>query len=318
MKNKINLLIIIFITISFTSFSQFSIDVYSGYNYSNTDYIMPDKFDYSDDKTYYSDTPYDTIYSFYYPDSILGIRYIIREHYSDTASTKHNFAKDYLYGANISYSYAKSFRTGVSFESYGSSFNNPDFTVTITEQRYGNDDELFYYDGIICNFNYKVSSIILTQSFLLKYNKISFNLNAGFICNYSLFEYDYEDRIISYYNAIHSPREYDKTYNVSKSYSGFSPGFRTSMGLSFDMFKNVSVFGTFGYTFLNLKFQKGILLVDDYLTYDYSDVIEGYQVPVLPQPIEKSDIPFGKIDYSSWNFRIGLRYTFGKKEKSVE
>ena len=150
------------------------------------------------------------------------------------------------------------------------------------------------------------------QSFFLKYNDFMFFTDVAFLLNYSHFQYEVESRSIGYYNATHSPREYDNTDYVSKSYSGFSPGFRASMGLSYVLFQNVSVFGSFGYTVASLKFQKGTLLVDDYLTYDYSDIIEDYEIPVLPQPIAKSNIPFGKINYNSWNFRLGIRYTFGK------
>jgi hypothetical protein len=34
-----------------------------------------------------------------------------------------------------------------------------------------------------------------------------------------------------------------------------------------------------------------------------------------PEEIAPENIPFGKINYNSWNFRIGLRYTFGRKQE---
>ena len=48
--------------------------------------------------------------------------------------------------------------------------------------------------------------------------------------------------------------------------------------------------------------------------YEYTNSLGETQSESRPEPedIAPEDIPFGKINYNSWNFRLGLRYTFGK------
>lgn len=315
MINKRQILLVILIFSALVTSAQFSIDVYSGYNHSNNEYVLPIRFNYACYKTYYSDVPYDTIYSHTNPDSIIGIRYEVRYFYEDTGESKHNFASNYVYGINMFYQYASFFRTGLLIEKHGFEQQASSFSITNTEQRFDKYDQLFYSDGVVYDFIYNVLSTSLIQSFCYTRNRFVFNVDIGLNTYYSIMEYDGLYQYKSVYNEWYMYSDYDYSYDVKRRYQGWSFGFRTSIGASFRIYDNIAFFGSIGYTWANLEFQNGVTLVDDFLQVDLSDIYDDYEIPELPQEIAPENIPFGKINYNSLNLRIGLRYTFGEKEK---
>jgi hypothetical protein len=97
-------------------------------------------------------------------------------------------------------------------------------------------------------------------------------------------------------------------------YWGYNYGFTTGMGVSYAFYKNISIFGNVGYTWANLEFKKGEMT--EY-HYSYTNSLgETYtEDKDAAEEIAPENIPFGKINYNSWNLRVGLRYTFVKFDK---
>ncbi len=100
-----------------------------------------------------------------------------------------------------------------------------------------------------------------------------------------------------------------KTFH--RKYSGYNFGFTSALGVSYNISKNISIFGNAGYTWAKLKLKKGLQM--DYY-YEYS--APSYSIidsKPEAQKIAPENNPFGNINYKSWNFSIGLRYTFIKE-----
>ena len=314
MINKIQILFAILILSAFTANAQFSIDIFYGYNYSNASYVMPQAYNYVNYQTYYSNIPIDTIINIQYPDTITNIIYeprlsIIEEKYSNQ-----NFATDYLYGLNINYKYASYFETGLSFEKVGLIGEQSCFEVTMKDERYDFNDIIFYYIRATHKFNYDVINASLIQSVLYSYKDFSFYANFGIKAYYTTLNHDFTYNVQSTENEMYGYNGYSINTSYSRKYSGYSFGFASGLGVSYLVYNNISVFVNVGYTWANLQFQKGQQM--DYY-YEHTNSLGETNTESKPEleEIAVEDIPFGAINYNSWNFRLGLCYTFQKNQK---
>lgn len=316
-------ILFIFLSLSSISIAQFSIDVYSGYNHSKKEYTLPSNFHYCNMVSYYSGNVRDTIYNAFGIEDSIIIRYEQISVVNDYGSTYHNFASNYIYGINLQYAYAKYFSTAISFEKHGFTRDASSISINLTDERFSHEcmceDSLIYavHDTVLMNSTIINSSF--TQSFYFPYKRFKVFADFGISAYYTFLDFIYSGHKFSVYHPIYNRKYiYDITSKIVKQYEGYSFGYKFAMGVSYNLCSNVSIFGSVGYTKANLHIRKGIFVSEDPPPPDYSYYDPDYVMPTYPHELSQDDIPFGKIDYSSWNFKIGLRYTFGKKEKSEE
>lgn len=313
-KNTLILTAVLILSV-FSLNAQFAIDVYYGYNYSNTDYVLPQAYNYVNYQTYFSDIPIDTIIIYHHPDTITRIVYESRSPIFERTHTKQNFATNHLYGLSVNYKYAGYFETGFSFEKIGISQQQSSFVVSIKDERYDFNDEVFYYKRATHEFNYDVINASLTQSIFYPYKRFSFYANFGLKTYYSRMHYHYTYNSKSIANEMYGYGDYSVQTLFYRKYSGYSFGFTTGLGISYNIYNDISVFVKTGYTWANIQFQKGQQM--DYYN-EYTNPLGKTNIESKPAPedIALEDFPFCKINYSSWDFRLGIRYTFGKSNVS--
>ena len=309
-KNKI--FTIILLMFSYSANAQFSIDVYSSFNYSKEKHAMPWTYDYFNYQTFFSNKPIDTIIIIYYPDTITRIKYEpSRPAILEDGHTFHNFIIDCFYGFSINYRYSNYFETGISFEKNGMIKRLSTFEITMRDERYDYNDELFYYEHGDHEFDYDIINVSLKQSFIYPYKNFNFYTNIGLKTYYTVLKHDCVGTTRSLGSEMYGYDTYSVDATFHKKYSGYNFGFTSALGVSYNISKNISIFGNAGYTWAKLKLKKGLQM--DYY-YEYSDPSHSI-INSKPeaQEIAPENNPFGNINYKSWNFSIGIRYTFVKK-----
>ncbi len=310
-KLKINL-ILLFIIVCKSSSAQFSIDVYSGYNHSKEEYKLP--FNRSRFISYYTGNIRDTMVNYF--DGTEFVIYEMQSVLSDNSLPTYNFTANYVYGLNIQYAYANYLKTGFSFETHGLHKNANSFIIERYTYKYSHEsmheDSLIYsYDGDI-DLSYNTFSASFIQTFCYPYKR--FNFYADFGVSFYNFILNYENIVYRKKHAHEYSRgdAFESNEKHNNRYEGHSFGIKTALGVSYELFDNISVFGSVGYAKANLQIRKGTYVSSEGLP-DLSDVIEDYEPPSFPMEIPDDRMPdFDIINYNSWNFRLGLRYTFGK------
>ena len=101
MTNKKIILLTILISLAISAKSQFSIDVYGGYNHSSEVYTLPEMYNVFQAEVHYGNTPIDTIYDYFYPDSIITIRYNILSNEFVYEPSVHNFTSGEVLGLSL-------------------------------------------------------------------------------------------------------------------------------------------------------------------------------------------------------------------------
>ncbi|MFO7790829.1 MAG: hypothetical protein R6V32_09675 [Bacteroidales bacterium] len=294
MNIKSYILSIILIFTAIAAQSQFFVDVYYGYNHSNEAFEIPDANSYTA-KKYYGN-PVDTFYHWTegMEDTAMIIDYNLLNMTREEHETKHDFYKHQLMGINVGYGFNKYIRLGFSYDYIGVnkfSFKriNDTYKYDTIERRYETNLEYSYY----------IHNLSLTFSFNYPLNRITPELIVGFNSSYSQIKHTIYDKSINYKD------NYENTYpETVKKYSGLGYGLQTALGVNYNFYKNLSIFGRLGYSWGNLRFTQGVM------TKYYSG---GQNIEVdLPKELDEDEIPFYKIPYSGFNVRIGLRYTFGE------
>ena len=309
-------LILLFVAMnSLATYSQFSIDIYSGYNHAKSTHEFPNNYNYNYHEAYYTGNVLDTIYG---SDTTI-FRYEMISDIFEHGVTAHSFTPKKILGINTAYTYFKFFRTGVSFEKHGITSSESYFSVDRYSHIYSH--ESMVADSIITFFeecidvNYQIYCASLIQSFIFPYKRLTFASNFEIVSNYYHIESIFSGNI----NSVEHPIYHSYSSNSSKIYkniySGKSIGFKTSLSIYLQLFNDISAFGNVGYSWSNLNFQKGQQMYYYYESANSFGVSESVSRPE-PQEIAVEDIPFGAINYNSWNFRLGLKYTFNSKQSN--
>jgi hypothetical protein len=311
MINKNAILFTILIGLAISARSQFSIDVYGGYNQSSEVYTLPVMYNVFQAEVHYGNTPIDTIYNSFYPDSIINVRYNILSNEFIYEPTAHNFASGEVLGLSMFYRYFNYFETGLSFEKSGITDKYRKFEILNFDNRFGYDERLFYYSHDSHYFKYDIYAASLTQKVLYPYKKISLSASFSLMSYYSLIKYSCIVETKSMKDEMYYYDFFEANLDKKHHYSGYSFGFRVGLGISYNFFKNLSVFTNVSLTKANLKFQERYLY--DYYSENVND--SGVYVTSQPDPAEINSrfVAFREMSYDSWSFRLGLRYTFGNK-----
>jgi hypothetical protein len=307
--------LLIFLTLfawSFTSYAQLSIDVYSGYNHSKSTYDFPNNYNYNYYEAYYTDNVLDTIYG---SDTTI-IRYEKISNIFEHGITTHSFTPKKILGINVDYTYLRFFKTGVSIEKHG--ITNSESNLNINRYSYIYSDESMITDSLITFFeefvgvNYRIYSASLIQSVIFPYKRFTLASNVGIATNFYQLTSTFNSNRYSIKHPLYQTYASSYSRNYENVYCGKSLSFKTSLSISFQLFDNISIFGNAGYSWGNLEFQKGQQM---YYYSEFTDPYGGIESVSRSEPVDiaADDIPFGKINYDSWNFRLGLRYTFKKQ-----
>jgi hypothetical protein len=315
MRLNSTLIILIFLSCSLFSFSQLSIDVYSGYNHSKRIDTLPNDYYYSCSKGYFTGNILDTVQlgdSTFYVFEQKGL-------YWDEGRSYHEFTPKSVLGINLQYTYLKFFKTGISFEKHGVSNSESYFNIDTYVYLYSHEN--MSIDSLIISTEkdviseYDIYCISIFQSFLFPYKKFTFSTDFSLITNY--FTLNYQENIenvsLNHYYLNNSPAS-TSILNYEVLYQGKSLGFRIGLGISYQVYNNISAFGKVGYTWANLEFQNWQQTYKYYYHSDDTGYLRTY-TESDPKELNSEDIPFEKINYNSWNFRVGLRYTFNKTKK---
>jgi hypothetical protein len=306
--------IILFLT-SIVGYSQFFVDVYYGYNHSNVEYNRPNDFInglyYYNDQIFYGDTPIDTITLIHGIDTTFIVKYNIRHSTHELEPLSHNFTKDQFYGISINYKYSQFFETGVSFERNCLVNKYSSIKTFQIVERYDYNDVMFYSQRARHDLNYKVTNLSLTHTISYPYKKFAFFVSVGLKGFYAVLNHDFTYSGMSKENELYEHySDYSESSVYSRKYSGFSVGHFGHLGVSYQVLHNVSFFCKFGYTWANLNFEKG-----EQLNYynEYTNSLNETTLESITEPetLAPERIPFSEINYNSWNYRFGIRYTFG-------
>jgi hypothetical protein len=159
--------------------------------------------------------------------------------------------------------------------------------------------------------NYHVYRAYIIQSFIYPYKKFTFATNFGIASNFYQLTSTVTTDIYSIQHPIYHSYSSNLSSNYENKYSGSSLSYMTSLSISYQLMNNISIFGNVGYTWSDIEFQKGLRM---YYYLESSNSFGGVESVSQSEPeeIESEYIRFGKIDYNSWNFKLGLRYTFKK------
>jgi hypothetical protein len=311
MTNKKIILFTILIGLAISTKSQFSIDVYGGYNHSSEVYILPEMYNVFQSEVHYGNTPIDTIYNSFYPDSIIKVMYNILSNEFVYEPTERNFASGEVLGLSLFYRYFKYFETGLSFEKSGMTEKYRKFEILNFDNRLGYDDRLFYSSLDSHYFKYDIYAASLTQKVLYPYKKLSVSASFSLMSYYSLIKYSCIVETKSKEDEMYYYDFFETKLDKKHHYSGYSLGFRAGIGVSYNFFKNLSVFTNVSFTKANLKFQNRYLY--DYYSETVND--SGVYNTSQPEPAEINSrfVAFREMSYNSWNFRLGLRYTFARE-----
>jgi len=312
MKKPIILLIFVFCNLFL--YPQLSIDVYSGYNHSKRIDTLPKFYNYFYNVSYCTGNILDTMRT--EPDTMLLFEFATVK--GDYGQTKYKFTPKSVLGINIQYAYAKFFKSGVSFEKHGVLHKETSFVIENYFKLYSNEtmvsDSLFNAYEHNINLDYNIYNFSLLQSFIYPYKNFMFSADLSLNFNYFslIHKMDFNAFIKGNYYNNYSP-DATSYRNTDLKYNGNTRGYSVGIGISYEFFTNISAFGKVGYTWANLEFQNW---QQTYKYYYYSNDIGYLNTYTESEPIEldSEDIPFDKINYNSWNFRVGLRYTFKKKD----
>jgi hypothetical protein len=309
-KIFIRLFVSLFIICStLTTKAQLSIDIYSGYNHSKEEHRMPWQNNYS--ISYYTGNAIDTVV---WTDTV----FILWEQlpvFTDDGSSMHNFTLKYVYGINLQYAYSNYLKTGFSFEKHG--FNKKENSFIKLGQSYLYSHESLHKDSLMSftnadyNYNYNTFSSSLIQSIYFPYKKFTVFADFGLSFYYFLLNLESTLYTFSYYHYRYNARpSRDYGYSFRNKYEGHSFGVKTALGVSYEFFDNMSVFASVGITRASLKIRSGTYI-------EHIEPSEVIEMDDFPREIPADRMPdFGKINYNSINFRLGLRYTFGNKNDS--
>jgi len=295
MNFKYNITSIILLAVSISAHSQFYIDGYYGSNHSNETFTLPDDFnDFVQNR--YAGVPIDTSY-FELEDStvMIFLREDLGRDYTEQVN-KHNFYTNQLLGIAIGYEMNDYLKVHFAYD-----YINLSDTINFVSEGVSNK----YREGELA-----IRSIYFDE---LKYNFQK--LSLGIAIKYPLKKLEPELYISAdtYYTKI-KHKSWSQNFNYKTNYvsgiiyeeweySGFGYGFTAGFGLSYNVYKNVSIFGKIGYSKGSLMLTKGT-------------VLESFRVDSTPADLEEDDIPFNSIPYSGYNFSIGVRYKFLKNIKS--
>ncbi|MEA1873463.1 MAG: hypothetical protein U9N51_03410 [Bacteroidota bacterium] len=286
---------IILLAVSISAHSQFYIDGYYGSNHSNETFTLPDDFN-DFVRNRYIGEPIDTSY-LEWGDSTLMIINRERLGYDYTKQVnEHNFYTNQILGIAIGYEMNDYLKVHFAYN-----YINLSDTIKFVGEGVSN----IYEEGEL-----KTRNLYFDE---LKYNFQK--LSLGFAIKYPIKKFEPELYISAdtYYTKIkhkswshgfNNETNYISGVRIEEicEYSGFGYGFTAGFGISYNVYKNVSVFGKVGYS-------KGALLLTK------GTVLESFRVDPTPAELEEDEIPFNSIPYSGYNFKIGVRYTFLKHAK---
>jgi hypothetical protein len=308
MTNKKIILLTILISLAISAKSQFSIDVYGGYNHSSEVYTLPQMYNVLQSELHYGNTPIDTIYNNYYPDSIVKVRYNLLSNDFVYEPYVRDYTSGDVLGISLFYKYFNYFETGLSFEKSGITGKYRKFEILNFDDRFGYDDRLLYSSHDNHYFKYDIYAASLTQKVLYPYKKLNVSANFSLMSYYSLIEYSCIVETKSMEDEMYYYDFFETNIDYKLHYSGYSLGFRAGLGVSYNFWENLSVFTNVSFTKANLKFQNRYLY--DYYSETVND--SGVYITSEPDPAEINSrfVAFREMSYNSWNFRLGLRYTF--------
>ncbi|MDA3909825.1 MAG: hypothetical protein PF448_00525 [Bacteroidales bacterium] len=286
---------IILLVVTISAHSQFYIDGYYGSNHSNETFTLPDDFN-DFVRNRYAGVPIDTSY-FELEDSTVMI--LIREDlgadYTEQVN-KHNFYTNQLLGVAIGYEMNDYLKVHFAYD-----YINLSDTIKFVGEGVSclyKEGELtsrsVYFDEL--KYNFQKLSLGIAIKYPLK--KLEPELYVSADTYYTKIKHNHWSQSFNYERNIVWGKTYEKW-----EYSGFGYGFTAGFGMSYNVYKNVSVFGKVGYTKGTLMLTKGT-------------VLESFWVDPTPAELEEYEIPFNRIPYSGYNFKIGVRYKFLKHAKS--
>ena len=271
-----------------TAQSQFFVDVYYGYNHSNEKTDVPfENYHYIK----YYNKPIDTIYHYDGSDTVMMYGYY---DYSSSDNIYCTYYDNSLKGISIGYFINKYFGFNISFNNLiinkmNTSINSEYYYELVDTLGYI-DYQHYIFNNLTFN-NYNLDISINGNVPLDKFNIFGY---LGANLYYTIINHSYEE---GYRLAPHVKKYWEKKYY------GYNYGIKTGIGLSYNFYKNLSIFGKFGYSWGELNIDKGELI-------EYKE--GGNETDrELPSEVKPENIPFTKIPYSGYNARIGLRYTFG-------
>ncbi len=99
-----------------------------------------------------------------------------------------------------------------------------------------------------------------------------------------------------------------RTYIIEQEYKARNLGFTSNIGVSYNIYDNISIFGALGHTWAKLEFSKGKQKMN------FSKIVTMNNNITIREDDKPKKLPSLEEDfnYNSWNFNIGLRYTFIK------
>jgi len=286
---------IILLVVSISAYSQFYIDGYYGSNHSNETFTLPDDFN-DFVRNRYIGEPIDTSYLDLGDSTLMIInREDLGSDYTKQVN-EHNFYTNQLLGIAIGYEMNNYLKVHFAYD-----YINLSDTIKFVGEGVSciyEEGELksrtLYFEELKYNFQK------LSLGFAIKYplKKIEPELYISSDTYYTKISHNYWDQFFHYENNRFSGiKSYEKW-----EYLGFGYGFTAGFGMSYNVYKNVSVFGKVGFSKGALLLTKGSLLESDW-------------VDPTPAELEENEIPFDRIPYSGYNFKIGVRYKFLKSQK---
>jgi hypothetical protein len=287
------LTIVLFLTPFFVR-AQFFIDVYYGYNHSNEIYTFQDTLI----NTYhilYLGKPIDTIF---YPNGNMTVNFEDQIYEHESYKTEHSFYSHEILGVDIGCEFNNFVKSSFAYN-YINFLGSLDIRAEEVTADYI-EDMLYYRRMKYHEINYKMHKLSIGFAAKYPYNKFEIELFLSGDGYYTKMEHGYFDK--EYSDELISEKLY--WYSIYE-YSGVSYGFSTGIGLSYNFYKHFSVFGKFGYS-------KGEILLTQ------GKLIDSKSDNFKPEDIASNEIPFNNIPFNGYNYRLGIRYTFGNFGKAKD
>jgi hypothetical protein len=299
MNSKTTVISLILIISGLAAHSQFFVDVYYGYNHSNEKFILPDEFKNMYNIKYYSE-PIDTIYHYneWTEDTIVILERELLVHDHDEFQTQHNFYSHHVLGIDCGYKINEYIKSNLSYN-YINLKESLDIKTEWLSDTY-NENVLSSRTMAYNEIQYKIQKLSLGFSVNYPYKKFEAELFISGDVYYTKINHKYWEQAVFY----ELNTETDVVFNKWE-YSGISYGCSSGIGLSYNVYKNLSVFTKYGYSFGELVLRQG-------------KRTDSSQEGFVPEDIDKSEIPFNNIPFNGFNFRIGLRYEFGSTGKNKD
>lgn len=289
------LLYIIFVFALSVAHCQVYIGFYYGNNFSNKSYEFGDEL-YSNYIGDYWSKPVDTTYFWneYLQDTMLIVSRDLLKKESDRQDCSHSFFNHNLLGIDLGYSFNKFLSSRVSY-----SFINLSRGIDIEAQQIHEsfrENEIYKKSYDYHEISYHTQSLSLGIAIKYPIKKIEPELYFAVDSYFTKMKHDYFDEFYVYEDNS------DSNLFIEWTYSDVSIGYKVGLGLNYNLYKNISIFGRVGYSWCDMLIdQKKFVKCsnDNYISYDLAD----------------SFIRFNSIQYSGYNFKIGVKYKFLKNQK---